>query len=135
MNIHKRVDHFQESKIIFDPPDKEKMSEAILEYVEPLLENIRGDFELTEKVIAFGILAWNASLFSKKEREATLRKLKSLFPLEHEDDHKIIEDNFKMLLARKKKYFSENKRAIVDFQLYKLGKNLKIDVVSTADSE
>jgi hypothetical protein len=129
------MDDFQESKILVDPPDKKKMSGVILEFVEPLLENIRRDFELTEKVIAFGILAWNASLLSKKERKATLRELKSLFPLEHEDDHKIIEDNFKMLLARKKKHFSENKRAIVDFQLYKLGKKLKLDVVSAADSE
>ena len=125
---------FSKLMVLHDPPEKEKMSEVILKFLDPLLD-LDVDDELMQNFIAFGTLAWNASLFPKKRQKKILRTIMDLFKFPTKEDREVVETIFKMLLARKKKYFSENKRVIVDYQLSKTRKGLMLDVASTQYSE
>ena len=106
----------------------------ILKSVDPLLD-LDVDDELMQNFIAFGTLAWNASRFPKKRQKKILCTIMDLLKFPTKEDREIVETIFKMLLARKKKYFSENKRVIVDYQLSKTRKGLMLDVASTQYSE
>ena len=119
------------SKLVVDPGAEAKMSEVILEFAKPFLDKCED--EASEiKTIGLAIIIWNMSLFPEKNRDREIEKLCSgLSPSDDANDFAALMGYVDILLERKRKYYSDNQRAIIKYQLSGTGKNRRLDVAST----
>lgn len=114
-------------KIIYQPSGEVKMSEVLMAFVEPYREYVRTEEE-HRKLLILAVLAWNASLLPEKEqKEMVSNVIDEVMPFDTKELKGIIE----MMIVRKKLYFSDNHRKIIDFELTDLGDDLHISVAST----
>ena len=119
------------SELVVDPEGQAKMSEMILDFAKPFLDKYK-DEEPERKAIGLAIIIWNTSLFPKKEQDREIEKLCSdLTPTDDANDFAALMDHVNILLERKKKYYPDNKRAIIKYQTSGTGKNRRLDVAST----
>lgn len=131
----KTSEHLPGTDIIIDPPNKEKMSEVIKEFVAPFLAECADNIQM-RMVLSIGLIVWNASLLPEKEQQKILKQLKVLGPVSDEDATHLFDKNvIETLLKRKKEYFSSNKRMILDHQFSEHRGELGLDVVSTLVGE
>jgi len=127
----KSSDDLPFTKFIVEPEGHEKMSEVILDFAEPLLDEC--ETEAAEKIaVAMAIHIWNASLLPEKDQSPEIRKMCS--QLAGSDDAERIAElmeyaNF--LLERKDIHYAENRRHIVKYEISGSGKNRRLDVAST----
>jgi len=131
--LHKmrKSEEWRDAKIVVEPKGPEKMSEVIQDFAKPLLDECEDD-ESARKAIALSILVWNACLFPKKEQKGVIKEIYSDLSKSHDArDNAMMVNILDMLVERKKKYFADNKRAIVEHQFTGSGKNRRLDVVST----
>jgi hypothetical protein len=119
------------TKFIVEPEGQEKMSEVILDFAEPLLDECEN--EASEKVaVAMAILVWNISLLPENDQDREILKICS--ELAGSDDKKQIArlmDYANYLLERKKRYYAENQRYIVKYEISGSGNSQRLDVAST----
>jgi hypothetical protein len=106
----------------------EKMSDVILRFAEPLKDAYGS---MTEKVIFFAILVWNASLLP---HNAQVDAIKAIVEKLAETDRELQVHclaYITILLDRKQKMFAENRRFILDYHVSESSGHLHLDVVST----
>jgi hypothetical protein len=119
------------TKFIVEPEGHEKMSEVILDFAEPLLDECEN--EASEKIaVAMAILIWNVSLLPEKDQDREILKMCS--ELARSDDAKQIAelmDYANHLIKRKNKNYAENRRYIVKYEISGYGKDRRLDVAST----
>lgn len=96
-----------------------KISATLIDFAKPILENI--DEKTTRKQIESGLIvaitAWNAIVidaWGKSEGEGWLEKVRSLILDMGEPQATHM---FEVLVARKKRYFADDLRAITDFSV------------------
>jgi hypothetical protein len=127
----KKSERFSGAEIIINPPNKEKMSEVLKDFVAPFLDECVDNIQM-RTVISIGLIVWNASQLPEEKQQAILNKMKYLLPIrEKKDEHLFHENVIKTLLKRKKDYFSSNKRVLLDHQFSEHNGELSLDVVST----
>ena len=82
--------------------------------------------------MSLAILVWNASLLPEKSRDQAIQKMYSdLPPSDDATDLATMMYYVDMLMERNRKYFRNNKKAIIDYQFSGSGKGRHLDVVST----
>ncbi len=119
------------SHVVVEPEGQAKMSEIILEFAEPLLDQCEGE-KSERTATALAIMIWNLSLFPEKDQDREIEKMCSkLLGSNDAKDYAALVDYATFLMERKKKYYSDNKRAIMDYQISGSGKNRRLDVAST----
>ena len=104
-----------EGAIVTENPQKEKMSEILLEFAEPLTDACEGG-RAFYNALQFSIIAWNSSFFSLKERNKLIDGDINKY-IDNNNDREITKEILSMMLERKKKNFSHIKMFIVDFQI------------------
>jgi len=115
LNKIKKTDYLPENLMLIDSDNKkEKMSKIILDFAKPLTDVADGD-ESVQGAIELSIGVWNLSLLPYKEQQEMLDNLIDVSSVGFNGDKEATRDCFNMLLKRKKKYFSDNKRIIQDF--------------------
>ena len=133
--LFKRIqssEHFRNVEVIRNAGNLEKMSDVIYRFAEPLQDE-NGD--LPANMIRFAILVWNASLLPKDGQEEAFRDIIKALP---EKERGVREGTLlaiAMLLERKEKYFSDNKRVIIDYDIAETEDMLNLNVVSTVPKE
>jgi len=118
-------------KIVIAPRGKEKMSEVLMDFVEPYLEfaDTEEDFR---KLLTLAAIAWNASFLSKEEQQDIVDSiLDEGIPGATEELKTGLKEIVNMLIARKKAYFSQYTRRIIDFELTDIGRGYHLSVAST----
>jgi len=119
------------AKIVIEPKGAEKMSEVIMDFAQPFLIESK-DEESARKAIGLAILIWNVSLLPESDQDNLIQEICSgLSPSNDATDFSTAMHYVNMLLERKKKYFPNNKRAIIDYQISGSGKSRRLDVAST----
>jgi len=119
------------SHVVVEPEGQVRMSEVILEFAEPLLEQCK-DEKSAAGATGLAISVWNLSLLPEKSQGQEIIKMCSeLTGSDDPKDYDELMDFAKVLLERKKKYYSDNKRAIANYQISGSGKNRRLDVAST----
>jgi hypothetical protein len=103
----------RDTAIVYDLPGAAKMSEALLDFVEPYREMAATEDAL-RKLLTMASVAWNAALISPAKREALLRSTEDRLPPDLRADYRAI---LEPLILRKQQHFSDNTRSIVDFEL------------------
>lgn len=107
---------------------KNKLSEAVLEYAEPLT-NAAGENE--EKAIRLSVTFWNASLLPKQKALEIIEP--SLADMANGDQLLKTEfyTTFEMMYNRKQSLFSNDRRFIVDYSLEENDDGFFLQVAST----
>lgn len=105
-------------------PSREKMSEVLLEFIEPYMGFAKTD-EDHKKLIDLAVVAWNASLLPESEK-----KLEELFGRLSLPDPERLRSFVQSMMERKKRYFSDNKRFIMTYEVSGSGEGLYLSVAS-----
>ena len=93
-----------------------KMSEVILDFAEPLLDDI-DDEELFENAINCAVACWNLSFLPEKKQQRQLRAIVNELDKSDPMARLKVEDCVRMLLERKKLLFADEKRMIVEHKV------------------
>ena len=105
-----------------------KMSEVLLDFAEPFLETLTD--EQFEAGISFAAICWNISFLPERKQQKQLRRLVDELgksdPLARFD----IEDCARMLLERKRVFFADDKRMIVNYKVIDQGDSHRLLVMS-----
>jgi len=118
-------------KIVVEPKGEEKMSEIILHFAKPFLDECE-DEESVRKAIGLAVIIWNVSLLPKINQDQEIQRICSALSPSHDaTDLATAMHYVDMLLERKKKYFSNNKRSIINYQISGSSENRRLDVAST----
>jgi len=108
------------------------MSDVIHRFAEPLQDE-NGD--VPANMLRFAILVWNASLLLKDEQEEAFRDIIKSLPGKERGVREGALLAIAMLLERKEKYFSDNKRVIIDYDIAETEDMLNLNIVSTVPKE
>lgn len=94
-----------------------KMSDTLLEFAEPLIDPLMPYSEQEDK-ITLAATCWNLSLMPSEEKDKVIGGMFSRFKKElgSEDSH-LMDSILEEMLARKKKLFPNDKRAIVEWNI------------------
>jgi len=104
-------------KILIREGSEEKVSEVLFKFIEPYMEFDSSRNNL-EKLLIVAVIAWNASLIQKEEREAILdEEINSTLSFMDEDLVKDFKAILYELIQRKEILFSENRSFIFDYEL------------------
>lgn len=109
--------------VIVESPEVEKMSDVLQEFIAPYRKHIK-NVQNYRELLTMAVAAWNSSLVNNGERQELINEL--LNDDRFKDDLELQQDIKKIfndLVARKKKYFSNNKRLITNFQLKSIDNN------------
>lgn len=124
---------FLEEAILIENPQKEKISEILLEFAEPLTAACEGD-KAFYNALQLSVIAWNSSFFSLKERNELIDEGINKH-IDNNEDREITKEIISMMLDRKKKNFSHIKMFIVDFEITYKGKKRHLTVLSSPINE
>ena len=134
-NFKQEIENDPERKdtvFVNTPKNLPKMSEVLIEYIEPCIEDT-DTYEERSSLLEIAVMSWNMALVSEEERQELLKKLfpgNSLNPQEIEDE-KEVQRLIKKLIKRKLKFFAEEERFITDFKLTQNSGRFHISVASS----
>ena len=120
--------HFHNTQVMVNPAGTEKMSEVIFRFVEPFKDD---DGLVSKAMLEIAIIIWNASFMPKDMQRKAVEDVVNVLP---SDDREARREMFlivNMLLERKRQYFSNNKRMIMDYHITESAHSIHVDVVST----
>jgi hypothetical protein len=109
----------------------EKMSEVLLEFIEPYSDKWKNEEELS-KLLALAIVAWNAATFSGSERDAFIEEMAQALPA---DARPFMRAIVMEMLQRKLLHFASNKRLILSFEVTPTPTGPYVAVVSSPGTE
>jgi hypothetical protein len=116
--------------VVVPPHGAKKMSEVLLEFLEPWSEGWR-DEEDCRKLLSVGIIAWNAGIFSGSKRESLIEDTLRALPLGVRADARTIIDE---MVRRKEALFASNRRIILNYELTMTPTGPYLQVLSTFDT-
>lgn len=115
--------------IVVNPEGFAKMSEVLAEFVSPY-QRIAKSRNAYESLLEIAILAWNISILPEDKQQKffdkAIQQVIKLDSLTQQDIKNLLND----LLTRKKKYFADDKRLIMDFQLQEIGSRYHLSVAT-----
>lgn len=104
-----------------------KMSEVLLDFIEPYRENARSEDEL-RTLITIGLVAWNAALLPKESREQTIDRMINRDV--HDGAGEFRQFVYEMI-ERKQRWFAPIKRLILGYDLTFTENGPHLSVIST----
>lgn len=121
---------FGDRTIVIQTGSLEKMSEVLLAFVEPY-QRFAKTRRAFERLIAVGVVAWNAALASPEGRRSLLDATsKSVQESAGEEDAEVFRALVNDLIKRKERHFAENKRLIASYQVTEGKGKLHLSVAS-----
>jgi hypothetical protein len=120
-------------KILYQPEGYEKLSTVVWEFIEPH-RKYANTYESLKKLIVLAILAWNASMLPDDEAKDFVDKVVDSQPLS-KSDHDMMISVVNDLIKRKKKYFSQYTRDILDYELIETEDEFRLSIVSFLDTD
>lgn len=118
-----------ENTVFVDNPENlRKMSEVLLEYIQPFLENTETSKERSH-LVDTAVMAWNLTLISEEKREELIMELFS--GAKGTEQQKGFERLIQRLIKRKLKFFAEEKRFVTDFKLTEHAGGIHLSVASS----
>jgi hypothetical protein len=120
--------HFPNTQVIVNPAGTEKMSEVILRFAEPLKDE---DGMGPKALLEIAIIIWNASFMPQEMQRKALEDVVNVIPKENLEARHEMFSMVNMLLERKQRYFSQNKRLIMDYHITESAHSIYLDVMST----
>ena len=120
-------------EILYQPEGYEKLSTVVWDFIEPH-RKYATTYEALRKLITLAILAWNASMLPDDKAKDFVEKVVDSQPLS-KSDHDMMISVVKDLIERKKKYFSQYTRDILDYELIETEDEFRLSIVSFLDTD
>ena len=120
--------HGHNTQVLVNPAGTEKMSEVILRFAEPFKDD---DGLVPRAMLEIAIIIWNASFMPKAMQRKALEDVVNVLPQDASEARRELFFMVKMLLERKRQYFSKNTRLIMDYHITESAHSIHLDVVST----
>lgn len=117
--LKKKVDrsYGKDVKLIVNQGEIVKMSEVLENFVDPF-SDVRLDKHRLKMLFSIGIMAWNIAIMPKETRvEMVEEALSSITLASDADDIAFTKDLIEQMIDRKDKFFADNHRMIVNFEL------------------
>ncbi|CCI06216.1 Genome sequencing data, contig C288 [Microcystis aeruginosa PCC 7941] len=122
-------------EIVVSPSGEVTMSEVLEDFIEPYRKSNETKGSM-RTLLTIGIIAWNLALSPESKRQEMIDRVFNKDLLKGDKRLKAdIQGLIDELIARKNRYFSENKRMIVDFELKELGSEYHLSVASSLSPE
>jgi hypothetical protein len=118
-------------KLVMNPKGLEKMSDVVEAFLEPYMHDVhtRQDYE---KLLMLATMAWNTSFLPEdKHQSALYRFVEESHPSHDLSFQKDIKDLLEAMIARKKEFFADNVRKIINFQLEDMHGSWHLSIAST----
>ncbi len=119
-------------EFVIEPSGEVKMSEVLTAFVEPYLESANTE-ENYRKLLMLAIVAWNAALLPEEDQQDIVDKAVEAIPAASWAMRAYMKAFMSELIERKKTYFSEYTRMIIDFELTDMGAGYHLSVASTLE--
>ena len=117
-------------QIIKTPAGKERMSELLLELVDPYAP-LAPTEQGFRKLLTLGMAAWNVACYTGSKREEFLRDIANTFPADVREEFGSI---FESMIRRKETLFPEVTRMMLSYDLTMTADGPHVQVMSTLDS-
>lgn len=119
-------------KLIVNQGEIVKMSEVLEDFVEPYIDD-RLDKHGLEMLFSMGIMAWNIALMPAEKRvEMVNEAFSAIMPASDAADVEFGKDLIEQMVDRKDKFFADNQRMIMNFELQYVSRGeYHISVAST----
>jgi hypothetical protein len=116
-----------DATVLVEPPGAAKMSEVLMEFLEPYAEHWNNEEEL-HKLLTVALVAWNAALYSGKERTEFVEKMvAAVLPEARPELRAIVEE----MIQRKEAHFAGIRRMIIDYKITTTPTGPHLAVIST----
>jgi len=116
------------AKLVHAAPGAEKMSEVLMEFLEPYSDEWETEDQL-RRLLTVGFVAWNAAIAPEDERQKLFESLLTKLPPDVQEDFM---DVVKILMEKKKlPKFVNNKRLVLDYHLTMRSDGPYLQIVST----
>jgi hypothetical protein len=120
-----------DTKLVIRRGGKEKMSEVLAEFIEPYVEHADSD-DAYRRLLVIAIVAWNTALLPEERQQLAINDFLEGLDLGFFERLEFI-SFIKTMMERKKTYFPDNKRFIINFELTDLGDSMHLSVASTPE--
>lgn len=119
------------ANVIVDPAGEVKMSEVLENFVEPYLDTA-SNHDQRLKLLGIAVFAWNLALLPENKQQPELDKIVTELTRWQgrqmkQDVRKILEE----MMERKRDFFAQHQRYILDFELKERRHDFHLSVVST----
>ena len=122
----------QGQEFVIEPSGEVKMSEVLMAFVEPYIESANTE-EAHRKLLMLAIVAWNAALLPEEDQQDIVDKAVKAIPAASWAMRAYMKSFMSELIERKKTYFSEYTRMMLDFELTDMGEGYHLSVASTLE--
>lgn len=122
----------QGQEFVIEPSGEVKMSEVLTAFIEPYIESASTE-EAHQKLLMLAIVAWNAALLPEEDQQDIVDKAVEAIPAASWAMRAYMRAFMSELIERKKTYFSEYTRMIIDFELTDRGEDYYLSVASTLE--
>ena len=123
---------YEGTMLVENPKDFRKMSEVLLEYVEPFLDETE-TYEDRSNLIDFAMMAWNLALIPEESRKELLTEFVTEIcsEIEEVEEQKTLKQLMNQLIKRKLKFFAEEERFVKEYKLTENGGRIHLAVASS----
>jgi hypothetical protein len=121
----------KDGKVLFNPKGEINMSDAISELIEPFREDA-ASYDSFSNLITFACIAWNTSILPEEQRNEALGKMMDLIPGGIEEKLGIL-NLLSELMERKRRFFPNVSRAIIEHKVTDRGGDFHIAIASTME--
>jgi len=117
-----------EGSVIVEPKGRDKMSEILIDFAEPLLELVDNE----KAMLTLAMTAWNIAIFPEEDRDAKIDELViKCFPQDDPQSLEKIRVVVGMLVLRKLKMYPDNERILLGYEFIESGDKRTLNVMST----
>src|SRR5215510_1531280 len=128
LNRVRASQHFPNTQVLVNPAGTEKMSEVIFRFAEPF----KDEYGMVPKeMLEIAIILWNASFMPSDMQRKAVEDVVNVLPSENTEARRELFVIAHRLLERKKQYFSDNQRMIMDYHITESAHGIYVDVMST----
>jgi len=128
------ADLLEGQEVVIEPRGVPKMSEVLKAFVAPY-HDLADTMEAAEKLLRFGVMAWNMSFLSdEKQREMLDDLLDKALPEATRQEKEDLTLMMATLIARKKAHFAQYEGYIIDFELTDRGEDYHLAVVAAIEA-
>jgi len=124
----------QGHKVVIEPKGVTKMSEVLEAFIEPYIHVADTD-DAYRKLLSLAVLAWNVSLLPQEQQEQMIEDMiEASMPSATRREKRDFGETVAEFIERKRTYFAEHRRMILDFELTDTGKTYHLSVVATMEN-
>jgi hypothetical protein len=112
------------------PRGRKKLSQVILDFAQPFLDECPTD-EAYRATIGLATAAWNLALLPEKEQEEAIEEAVDQFDQAAEGGEgvgRMVGHSRRELVDRKKAFYADDKRAVIDYELMADGGKCHLEV-------